>query len=96
MAKYTYKISAEHNTYPGLSVCERLKDGQSVGWRVTANDGYVFYDKNSTMTEMDPETNVEHSVIHYFRTCYLPLNFKWDSFSLVAVPSADVDKKYIF
>ena len=96
MPTFTYEISTEHNIYPNITVCDRLRDGELIGWRITANEGYVYYDTNANTTETNPDTEEEIPVTYYFKTRYLPLNCEWDSFSLVAVPSADVDKKYIF
>lgn len=95
MAVYTYPVSTEHNIYPNLTVCDRLRDGVPVGYRLTPNEGYVFYNKNDNYTEFDEETETEIPVTYYYTIAYLTLNYNWDSFPYVAVLRSDVDEDYI-
>lgn len=96
MALVTFEISAEHNVYPNLTVCDRFADGVAAGWRVTANEGYVFYDANANDVEQDPITMEEVPVTYYYTIKYLNRNYNWANFALVAVPRDSVDENYIF
>lgn len=96
MADYTYVASEEHNIYPNLTVYDRLADGSPAGWRVNANDGYVYYDANANDTELDPETMEEIPVTYYYTQRLLPRTYNWANFALVAVPRDSVDEKYFF
>ena len=95
MAVYTFEISLEHNIYPNLTVYDRFRDGVLVGWKIESNDSYVFYDTSEDSKEIN-EKGEEISVNYYFALTYLPTNFDWYNFSLLAVPRNTVDEKYIF
>ena len=96
MAVYTYEIDAGHNIYPNITVERKLCDGEFTGWRITANEGYVFYDTNANNTEFDPETMEEIPVIYYYTITLTPANYNWDNFHYVAVLRFTVDENYIF
>mgnify|MGYP003484517450 CR=1 FL=1 len=96
MAVWTYEVSEEHNIYPNLTVYNRLKDGEPAGWRVNANEGYVFYNSNANDVELDPETMEERPVTYYYTISYLPRIYNWANFDFVAVPRDSVDENYIF
>ena len=96
MANYEYRTSNEHNIYPNLTVYDRLVDGAPNGWKVTANEGYVFYDENSNDVELDPETMKEVLVTYYYVIKMLNPRYNWNNFALVAVPRKNVEEKYIF
>lgn len=96
MAVWTYEVSEEHNNYPNLTVYDRLKDGEAAGWRVNANEGYVFYNSNANNTEIDPETMEEIPVTYYYTVSLLPRTYNWANFDFVAVPRDSVDENYIF
>jgi len=107
-----YRESTEHNIYPNITVDERYDDTNPTvitGFRVTANDGYVYYDRNAQDTELqvdpetgdyvyDPETGlpVEVPVTYYYRIKYLVRNYNFDNFPYVAVLRSTVDENYIF
>ena len=91
----TYQVSTEHNIYPNLTVYDRLVDGVANGWRVNANDGYVYYDENEHYTERDENGN-EVPVTYYYTVKSLSRFYNWDNFALVAVPRDSVDENYIF
>lgn len=93
---YTYTLSEEHNIYPNITVEDRSWDGEPSGWRVTANEGYVFYDANANNTELDPDTMEERPVIYYYTLMLLTRYYNWANFALVAVPRSSVDENYIF
>ena len=94
---YTYRVSEEHNIYPNLTVYDRIWDEtEHDGYRVNANEGYVFYDTTANDTEIDPETMEERPVIYYKTVRTFPLRYNWDNFSLVAVPRDSVDENYVF
>lgn len=96
MANWTFEVSEEHNIYPNLTVYNRLEDGAEAGWRVNANEGYVFYNTRANNTEIDPDTMEERPVTYYYTVSYLPRNYNWDNFDFVAVPRDSVDENYIF
>lgn len=93
---FTYALSEEHNIYPNITVEDRFWDGEPAGWRVTANEGYVFYDQNANDFELDPETNKEVPVTYYYVIRLFPSRYNWANFALVAVPRDSVDENYIF
>lgn len=94
MAEYTYVVDTEKNIYPNLTVCKRLVDGVHNGWRVTANDGYVFYftnDNNTELVEDEYGNWVEVPVTYYYRITYLPQMYNWANFDLVAKLESEVE-----
>ena len=95
MATYTYEISTEHNIYDNLTVCDILVDGDHTGWRVTANEGYVFYNANENNTENDPITGETIQVTYYKTITILPRTYNWNNFAFVAVLRSTVDENYI-
>ena len=86
----TYEISKEHNNYPNLTVYETLSDGVLAGWRVNADEGYVFYDTNDEHLETD-EGEQEKPVIYYSAECYFPRTLDWNTFGLVAVLQSSIE-----
>ena len=84
---FSYELSVAHNGYPNLTVWDRLRDGRPAGFRVDADKGCVFYDPNEERTPViDPETGEELPMgIYYARVRYLPRNYDWSRFGLVAV-----------
>lgn len=94
-----YRISAEHNIYPNITVEEGYYEETPATierYKITANSGYVFYDTTENRTELDPETDEEVPVTYYFRLAYLVPNFNFANFPFVAVPESEVDENYIF
>ena len=90
MADFIYQVVAEHNIYPNITVCKTLMNGVQTGWRVTPNDGYVFYDTTDEYTEFNPETEEDVPVRRYFTIAYLPLIYNWDNFGYVAVLRSEI------
>lgn len=94
---YTYRVSTEHNIYPNITVYDRFwNETEPDGWRVNANEGYVFYDTTAQDTEFDPVTQEERPVIYYRTVAQLNARFNWNNFHYVAVPRDSVDENYIF
>ena len=85
--KFSYELSIEHNGFEGLTVWDRMGDGQPAGWRVNADDGFVMYDPTEEVpSTIDPATGEETpGEIYYSRVRYLPRNYDWSKFGLVAV-----------
>ena len=83
----TYELSVDHNGYPNLTVWDRLQDGEAAGFRVTADEGFVFYDPAEIPEpQLDPMTGeTVPGEIYYARVRYLPRSYDWSKFSLVAV-----------
>lgn len=96
MAVYTYVVSEEHNNYPNITVYDRLADGSPAGWRVNANEGYVYYDTTRNDVELDPDTQEEIPVTYYYTVKLLPRTYNFANFPYVAVPRDSVDENYIF
>jgi len=67
-----------------------------INYRLTANEGYVFYDTTESNTELDPETMEEIPVTYYYTLAYLHKNFNFNNFPYIAVPRNSVDENYIF
>lgn len=95
MAVYTEEIATD-KVYPNLTIYRKFKDGVHYAWKMTANEGYVFYDTSENNTEIDPDTMEERPVIYYHTIASFPLNYNWDNFPYVAVPRDSVDENYIF
>ena len=94
MAVWTYEEATEFN-FPNITIYRRLRDGVQTGWRMNANDGYVFYDTTAHDVEINPDTMEEIPVIYYYRDRYLTLKRDFTNFPFVAVPINSVDEKYI-
>lgn len=92
---FTYVISAEHNIYPNMTVEEKYLNGEFAGWRITANEGYVFYDTTAQNYETDENGN-DVPVIYYYTLASKNKRYNWDNFHYVAVPRDSVDENYIF
>lgn len=88
MAVYTYEIATEFN-FPNLTIERKLRDGVQIAWRLTANEGYVFYDTTANDIELDPETMEERPVIYYYRVRSLSLNRDFANFPFVAVSESN-------
>ena len=94
---YTYVPSTEHNIYPNMTVYDRFwNETEADGWRVNANEGYVFYDANANDTRIDPITGDEVPVIYYYTVRALSYRYNWANFALVAVPRDSVPADQIF
>ena len=101
-----YRPSTEI-TLPNITVDEVRQDGVIIGYRLTANEGYVIYDTSANDVEpktdpetgepiIDPETGevVEIPVIYYFVQVTIPVNVPVGNW--VAVLESTVDENYIF
>ena len=95
MAVYTYEVATDYS-YPNIMLYKVLRDGVQTGWRINANEGYVFYDTRANNTEYDPETGEETPVIYYYTVASLPMREDMVNFRWVAVPRSTVDENYIF
>ena len=96
MAEFVYEIDAERNIYPNITVEKKYYEGVFSGWRITANEGYVFYDTTANDTELDPDTMEETPVTYYYTLAYKNKNYNWNNFHYVAVLRSSVDENYIF
>mgnify|MGYP007115388186 CR=1 FL=1 len=95
MANVYYEVATDLN-FPNITIERRYYDGVHSGYRMTANEGYVFYDTTANDTELNPETMEEVPVIYYYTIALLTTNFNFDNFPYVAVPRDSVDENYIF
>lgn len=95
MAVYTYEVATEFD-FPNLTIERKLRDGVQIAWRLTANDGYVFYDTTANDTVFDPDTMEEIPIIYYYRVRSLSLNRDFTNFPFVAVPENSVPADQIF
>ena len=97
MAVYTEELATDFN-FPHINIYRRYADGEFWGYKVLAEEGYVFYDPNANDTELSPDPNnpVEIPVTYYYTIRLLTRTFNMDNFSLVAVPRDSVDENYIF
>ena len=82
--------------FPNLTIEAMNLNGEQKGYRLTANEGYVFYDTTENNTEIDPETMDEIPVTYYYTIAIMPLNYNFDNFPYVAVSRDSVDENYIF
>lgn len=81
----TYRISKEHNNHPNLTIYDTLVDGVLAGWKITANDGYVFYDTNEEIVEVEEGAEEVQPEIYYSTEGYFPLTLDWSAFGITAV-----------
>lgn len=88
MVNYTYEESNKH-IYPNIRVDARFRDGVQVGWRVIPEDEYVL---SQSMIELDPETEEEITVTDYHEVMFLPYEYDWKNFALVAVPASEAEE----
>ena len=94
MATITY-LPTEHN-FPNLTIEGMYSEGVLSGYRLTANEGYVFYDSTANDTEMDPVTMMPIPVTYYYTLAYMPKNYNFANFPYVAVPRSSVPENNIF
>lgn len=83
-----YEISTEHNKYENMTVYNRMNGDTPNGWRVNADNGFVMYDPTEEVSiTIDPVTGEEiSSEVYYSCIRYLPRNYDWNKFTLIAVP----------
>ena len=97
MATITYEPT--NYDFPNITIEGRYSDGVLTGYRMTANEGYVFYDTTEVNYEpvdpTDPEGE-QRQVYYYHTIAIMPLNYPFDRFPYVAVPRDSVDENYIF
>ena len=93
-------IEATDLNFPNLTLYRRYNDGEHTGYRLNANEGYVFYDSTEETFELklDEETGnlVEVPVTYYYTLAYLTRNYNFDNFPYIAVPRDSVNENYIF
>ena len=83
-----YRVSTPHNIYPNLTIYEKYYEDAPetiIGFRLNANEGYVFYDPNDIYTNTNPETFEETTEFHYFSVMYFPKNYNFARFPYIAV-----------
>ena len=91
-------VPAPDVVVPNITVERTMQDGAHVGWRITANDGYVLYDPLDDVEVIDPETGlptgeIEHS---YFRVAYIPAKHAPETWTYTAVLESEVPADRIF
>ena len=84
-----YIVSEENNEYENLTVYDRMNGDIPNGWRVNADEGCVMYDPTENVpTTIDPVTGEEiPGEVYYSRVRYLPRNYDWSRFALLAAPA---------
>ena len=95
MAEYT-EVLATDFSFSHIDIYRQYNDGVQYGYKVLAQDGYVFYDTTATDTELDPDTMEEIPVTYYYTIRLLSMRYNMGNFSLVAVPRDSVNENYIF
>lgn len=91
----TYTVSTTI-TLPNITVEEKYVDGELLAHRLTANEGYVMYDRNANDTEYDPSTGLETPVTYYCRQATMNIRVPVENWGWVAVLESTVDENYIF
>ncbi len=89
-------IVANDIVFPGITVERRYFNNKSAGYRMTANEGYLFYDSTANEVAINPDTGEETPVTYYYTLSYLPCNYNFDNFPWIAVPRDSVDENLIF
>ena len=92
------KYNPSNINLPNISVDEVLDDDVVIGYRLTANEGYVIYDTSDETTEpaidpeteepvVDPETGlfVEVPVTYYSKEAVIPARIPVENWTWVAV-----------
>ena len=89
-----YELSVSNSGYPHLTVWDRLQDGRPAGFRVNADEGFVFYDPAEIPeTQIDPMTGeMIPGEVYYARVRYLPRNYDWSKFGLRTVECGENGK----
>lgn len=94
MATITFEPATDI-TLSNITVQKVLSDGTLIGYRLTANDGYVMYDTSDDYTITDPDGNT-YEEIHYFRQATIPKSVPVENWTWVAVPETDVPADQIY
>lgn len=95
MNTYTV-IFAEDLSYFHLNVYRLYLDGLCCGYRILADDGYVFYNIHANDVEIDPITQQEKRVYYYKTRAELPITYDFNNSPYLAVAKSEVDPNYIF
>lgn len=83
-------------SYNHISVYQRYANQTPSGYSVEAEDGFVFYNPNELIQEVDPITQEiisEH--YNYLVRSFLPQNFDFHKFNYIAKPKQEVNQDYI-
>lgn len=83
MVVITYEPSTV--TLPNITVENQIADGVHVGYRLTANEGYVLHDTSSDTPILDEAGNPSGEIyIEYCKQAFIairnnPINWTWES-----------------
>lgn len=93
-----HRVSTTHNVFPNLTVYERYyatDPTKVIGYKVTANAGYVFKDTSEINYEYNAETDENEQVTYYYRVAYLVRSFNFANLPFVAVMESGIPTDYI-
>lgn len=82
-------------TLPNTTVEEKYIDGILKAHRLTANNGYVMYNRNANDTELDAFYN-EVPVTYYYRQATVNIRVPFENWGYEAVLESTVDENYIY
>lgn len=85
-----YKFELYKPLLPNATIECKYKGEEFKGYRITANDGYVFKD---TVTYFNEETKEEDVTVSYSKVIYTPKNFDFKNFNYEIVPCEDAEEE---
>lgn len=94
MATVTYKLAPDISL-ENITVHRRYYDGVLSAYRLTANEGYVMYDTEEKIYELDENGN-EVRVTYYCRQVTIHVSVPIENWTYVAVLESTVDEKNIY
>lgn len=89
-------IVSQTITLPNITVEEKYIDGVLKSHRLTANAGYVMYDRNANDTEWNEDLQEYVPVTYYYRQVTIPVRIPVENWGYEAVMESTVDENYIF
>jgi hypothetical protein len=90
----TIKYKPSTIILPNITVEEVIKDENLIGYKLTANEGYVIYD--TAANDVVPKTNLKTGeiipvpIIYYFKEAVIPIRIPINNWTWVAVPESEV------
>ena len=89
-AEIMYRFELHEHLLPNASIERRYKGDEFKGYRITANDGFVF---KETETYYNEETKEEEVTVSYSTVIYTPKNYDFKSFKYEIVPCEDAEEE---
>ena len=94
MAEIIYEV-ANDISLENITVYRGMRDGVLKNYKLVANEGYVMYDTEEEIYELDENGN-EVQVTYYCRLVYIPASIPVSNWTYVAIPESEADPDHIF